>query len=252
MPRISLPLWQRLRFVLFTATTTLLVLVPSPLVSAECEVWDRNQKVVSLKKLPRGVWYNVQKDELTCNLWSSCEGWTIHNCNKVVCSTNHACLNTVFRFNEQVKCQATNACHRASFYESHDVVCGDPPHACVDTVVETDTLLHCHGSHSCTLPGGPPPLELSQELTPEQVLEAERNRDIGDGSPMISVGKSGSVLCAHDTGDGVACQSMYIRVPDNKRACQTHTTLQNSPCALVCLAPESCDLSTIIFLVSNK
>ena len=54
------------------------------------------------------------------------------------------------------------------------------------------------------------------------------------------------------SGGRKACENMFVHVNDKSRACFNHNgnPSDESPCAVVCATPDSCDEETIVFDVS--
>ena len=229
---------------------------------AKCDLLDTNRNPVSLQNLPDGVRYDDASDTLYCMEPLACEAWTIHDCRMVSCQNYEACLDGIFQSNEVVHCRATRACHRAVFYRSHDVVCGtggEVPsvsstrsdrqkavarYACVDSTVESDSIVHCRGALSCTLPGGKP---RDDHTGTEQV-------HLGWELIVYLVSDAAHVYCDLESRStasiGPACQAMRIHVKDESRACFAEASwVAENPCAVICATFEACDSENIKFVV---
>ena len=207
-------------------------------VQATCVLKDSAGKAVPLSRMPRGVSYNVTSDELRCKIKSACENWTIRNCRKVHCEADVACKFAQFTNNEAVYCTGSMACQRTHFYKSHDVYCGGGvgDHSCIDSTIETDTLVSCDGTDSCTPPPGP---------------GWQRS------SMTVFAGGKGEVRCTRSFNDQ-ACSKLFVHVNSRARSCFLRAadiramrgrSNNEAPCSVLCVYDGSCDMEGITFVL---
>ena len=246
-------------------------------VEAACQVRNgAGQQLDLAKPLPSGVLYNAQRDELTCGQFKSCFAWTIATCRLVDCSLSQSCRNATLHDNQVVKCGASQACLDAKFVASHDVFCGStgnngggngPPQSCLHATIHSNTMISCQGAHACAWPPELAAAAEHQKRSDALSSGSNKKRRVIRPSLVAHVGLTGYIRCTHPTPTvdhsihfnythtnnnvSAACRNMAVHVPNRKRACLAETGwLDDTPCAVACISPGSCDKKTIRFVLA--
>ena len=204
-------------------------------VHAKCQVWNDDGQQLDLDKLPDGVYYvnnDNFKDEIRCDKGRSCQGFTIAQCHQVLCRGVESCRGAELDQNEIVNCWHSRSCQEAYFKNSHDVNCGGQHStlSCVDATIETDTVVLCHGSHSCAAPGAK------------------------YGGLNVYAGTQGHVRCVPTVDELPACETIVVFVDRPERACFSMDLYgPKGPCAVVCTNNETaCNRDSIKFAPDDR